>query len=119
MSGYDSVVSLIDICFAAGANTLNGISFSASDTEEAKTEAMRMAVTDARKKAEILGESAGLEITEIVVITEGGVVSYENSIGNVYTRGIEMPAAEDDAGTIVQAAKLIVSASVSITFAAE
>lgn len=119
VTDMDSVGSLIDICFAAGANTLNGISFSASDTEEAKTEAMRTAVTDARKKAEILAESAGLKITEIVVITEGGVVSYENSIGNVYARGIEMPDAEDDAGTIVQAAKLIVSASVSITFAAE
>ncbi len=115
----DSVGSLIDICFAAGANTLNGISFSASNTEEVKTEAIRTAVTDAIKKAEILAESAGLKIMGIVVITEGGVVSYENSIGNVYARGIEMSNAEDDAGTIVQAAKLIVSASVSITFAAE
>ena len=80
---------------------------------------MRTAVTDAGKEADILAESAGHKITGIVVITEGGVVSYENSTGNVYARGIEMPDAEDEAGTIVQAAKLIVSASVSITFAAE
>ena len=119
VTDMDSVGSLIDICFAAGANTLNGISFSASDTEEAKTEAMRTAVTDAGKEADILAESAGHKITGIVVITEGGVVSYENSIYNVYARGIEMPDAEDETGTIVQAAKLIVSASVSIIFAAE
>lgn len=54
VTDMESVGALIDVCFAAGANTLNGISFSASDTEEAKTEAMKKAVTDAKKKAEIL-----------------------------------------------------------------
>ena len=39
----ESVGNIIDVCFAAGANTLNGISFSASDTEEAKTDAMQKA----------------------------------------------------------------------------
>ena len=117
----ESVGALIDVCFAAGANTLNGISFSASDTEEAKTEAMKKAVTDAKKKAEILAEASGLKITGIEIISEGGVYSYQNNVGNVYSRttGMEEPALEEDAGTVVQSAKLIVSASVSITFEAE
>ena len=58
----DDAGMLIDEAFAAGANTLNGISFSASDTEEAKTEAMKKAVADARKKAEVLAETAGLKL---------------------------------------------------------
>ena len=119
VTDMESVGTLIDICFAAGANTLNGISFSASDTEEANTEALKKAVADATKKAEIMAESAGLKITGIEVISEGGVVSYENSVGNVYAKGFEMSESEEDAGTVVQAAKLIITASVSITFTAE
>ena len=66
-----------------------------------------------------MAESAGLKITGIEVISEGGVVSYENSVGNVYAKGFEMSESEEDAGTVVQAAKLIITASVSITFTAE
>ena len=122
VTDMESVGTLIDVCFAAGANTLNGISFSASETEEAKTEVMKKAVTDAKKKAEILAEASGLKITGIEIISEGGVYSYQNNVGNVYSRTTRMeePAeVEEDSGTVVQSAKLIVSASVSITFEAE
>lgn len=120
VTDMESVGALIDVCFAAGANTLNGISFSASDTEEAKTEAMKKAVADAKNKAEILAEASGLKITRIENITEGGVYSYQNNIGNVYVRGMDdVVEKADDTGTVVQSAKLIVSASVSITFEAE
>jgi uncharacterized protein YggE len=121
VTDMESVGTLIDVCFEAGANTLNGITFSASDTEAAETEAMKTAVTDAKKKAEILAEASGLKITGIEIISEGGVYSYQNNVGNVYSRaaGMEEPAMEEDAGTVVQSAKLIVNATVSITFTAE
>ena len=113
----DKVGALIDAAFSAGANTLNGISFSASDTSEAKAEALREAVADAKNKADVLAEASGLKITGIESLSEDGVFSYENNVGNVYAK---MAVAETaDAGTVVQAAKLIVSASVSITYAAE
>lgn len=113
----DKVGALIDAAFSAGANTLNGISFSASDTSEAKAEALREAVADAKNKADILAEASGLKITGIESLSEDGVFSFENNIGNVYAK---MAVAETaDAGTVVQAAKLIVSASVSITYSAE
>jgi uncharacterized protein YggE len=121
VTDMESVGTLIDVAFAAGANTLNGISFSASDTEEAETEAMKKAVADAKNKAEILAEASGLKITGTEIISEGGVYSYQNNVGNVYSRaaGMEEPAMEEDAGTVVQSAKLIVNATVSITFTAE
>ena len=113
----DKVGALIDAAFSAGANTLNGISFSASDTSEAKAEALREAVADAKNKADVLAEASGLKITGIESLSEDGVYSYENNVGNVYAK---MAVAETaDAGTVVQAAKLIVSASVSITYSAE
>lgn len=119
VTDMESVGTLIDSAFAAGANTLNGISFSASDTEEAESEAMRKAVEDAQKKAEILAQASGLKITGILTINEGGVYNYENSIGNVNAMRMDTAEAKEDAGTVVQAAKLIVNATVSITFSAE
>ena len=112
----ENVGSLIDLCFAAGANTLNGVSFSASDTEEAEAEALKDAVADAKKKAEILAEASGLKITGIETLSEGGIYTYDNNIGNVFDA---KRLTEESAGTIVQSAKLLVSASVSITFTAE
>ncbi len=119
VTDMESIGSLIDTSFEAGANTLNSISFSASDTEEAETEAMKKAVEDANKKAEVLAQASGLKITGIVSINEGGVYNYENSAGNLNAMRMETTEAKDEAGTVVQAAKLIVNATVSITFSAE
>ena len=119
ITDMESIGSLIDAAFAAGANTLNGISFSASDTEEAKSEALKKAVEDAAKKADILAQASELKISGIESITESGVYSYENNVGNVYAKSLDVMDAAAEAGTVVQAAKLIVSASVSITFSAE
>ena len=118
VTDMERVGTLIDVSFGAGANTLNGITFSASDPGEAKTEAMKAAVADAQRKAEILAEAAGLQITGMESIAEGNVYSYENSVGNAYARAAGMDA-EEDAGTVVQAAKLLVSATVTITFEAK
>ena len=81
---------------------------------------MKKAFADAKAKAEVLAEAAGLKIKGIEEISEGGVYSYENTVGNMYNRDFGMEEAKADiGGTVVQSAKLIVSASVSITFEAE
>ena len=51
---------VIDEAFAAGANTLNGISFSAENTEEAQAESLKKAVENAKAKAEILCSASGV-----------------------------------------------------------
>lgn len=116
VTDMELVGTLIDAAFAAGANTLNGISFSASGTEEAEASALRAAVADAREKAEVLAEASGLKITGIDQISDSGVYSYGNTTGNLYAKSM---AAEADGGTVVQAAKLAVSGSVTIVFRAE
>ena len=85
-----------------------------------KTEAMKKAVADAKAKAEVLAEAAGLKIKGIEVISEGGVYNATNTVGNMYAKGFDVEEAEADiGGTVVQSAKLVVSASVNITFEAE
>lgn len=118
VTDMDSVGRLIDEAFAAGANTLNGISFSASDTDEARNESLKAAVGEARAKAEVLAEASGLKITGIETISEGNVYSYDNSVSNFSAKRMD-GTADTGYGTMVQAAKLIVSVTVSITFTAE
>ena len=119
VTDLETVGKLIDECFAAGANTLNGITFSASDTAEARALSLTEAVADARAKAEVLAAASGLKITGIEVISEAGVYSYDNTVGNFSAKRMDGGTEEAAYGTVVQAAKLIVSATVTITFTAE
>lgn len=114
----DMVGKIIDIAFGAGANTLNDIAFSASDTEEASTEALTAAVKDARRKAEIMAAAAGLKITGIESITESYSYSGDSGV-NAFYKNAAMADEATGASTLVQASKLKVSASVSIVFEAE
>ncbi len=114
MKNIDRVGEVIDLAFEAGANTLNGINFSATDTTEAKEKAMRLAVADAQAKADVLADAAGLQIRGIEDITEQNTYSYDKGAMNNFD-----VAEASAAGTVVQAAKLTVSSSVVITFKAD
>ena len=117
LSDMSLVGQVIDVAFGAGANMLNGIEFSVSDTDEARAASLQQAVLDARTKADVLAAASGLEITGIEVISEGGVYSYDSGVNN-FRKGFA--ETEDSAGsTVVQAAKLEVSASVTVTFTAK
>lgn len=115
----DMVGTIIDIAFEAGANTLNDIVFSASDTEEASAQALTAAVKDARSKAEIMAAAAGLKITGIESITESYSYSGDSGLNAFYKNASADAAQAEGASTLVQAAKLQVSASVSIVFEAK
>ena len=57
-------------------------------------------------------------ITGAEIISEGNVYSYDNTVGNFTAKSMDREEA-GGAGTVVQAAKLIISATVSVTFIAE
>ena len=111
------VGEVIDLSFSAGANTLDGVSFSVSDDSEARVEALKAAVADAKAKAAVLAEAAGFGEPEISVIQEGGVFSYDSGVNNFSRKvyGVAEEAAMD-AATVVRAAKITVSATVTVTF---
>ena len=111
------VGKVIDLAFGAGANSLNGVSFSASDTDAARKEALKAAVEQARVKAEVLAEAAGLKINGIEAINEGGTYSFDSGLNNFRSKGMADEAAV--AETVVQAAKIQVNSTVNITFKAE
>ena len=76
---------------------------------------MRLAVEDARAKAEIYADAAGLSIYGIEDIVEQGTFSSEKGVNTMFN-SVE---AAGDTETFVQAAKLTVSSRVTITFKAD
>jgi len=110
------VGEIIDLAFGAGANTLDGISFSVEDDAAARAESLKAAVTDAKAKAAVLAEAAGFGETEIVSIQEGSVYNFDSGVNNFSRKVTGAEVAEMEAATVVQAAKICVSATVTITF---
>jgi hypothetical protein len=69
----DKVNSVIDSATANGANTVGGISFDVEDKQKAENEARKLAVDEARQKAENAAKTAGF--------TLGRMVNYQESFG--------------------------------------
>jgi uncharacterized protein YggE len=67
----DAVGALLGDAVAAGANSIWGIVFTVSDPAPFTIEARKLAVADARDRAEQLADAAGLSLGRIVSISEG------------------------------------------------
>ena len=109
------VGEVIDLAFKAGANSLDGVSFSVTDDADARKASLKAAVEDAKAKA---AEAAGFTELEIESIQEGGVSSYNSGLDNFSLKNAAY-GIETDSATVVRAAKIGVSASVTITFIAK
>lgn len=68
----DVLGEVLDAAVRDGANSFNGLAFGLSDPAPAMDEARRRAVADARHKAGILAEAAGVTLGAVVSIAEGG-----------------------------------------------
>lgn len=102
----------IDAAFAAGANNLDYVDFSATATEEASAQALALAVESATKKAQALAEAAGMKLGAVVEIRDDGYNGYDT--GALYVKNAE--SGGTGAGTDVLASKQTVSANISMTF---
>lgn len=63
---------IIDALASAGANQVNGPNFQLDEPEPALDEARRDAMTNARERAQLYADAAGLRIVRIVSISESG-----------------------------------------------
>jgi uncharacterized protein YggE len=108
----DKLGSVVDAAVSAGANNVQGISFSVRDAARAKAEAMKAAAKDARVKAEALAESMGLSLSGIISMTDQNV---SVTPPRVFKEAFQASAA--DAGTQVTPGDLKVQASVQVNFA--
>lgn len=71
----DTTGTILDAAVADGANTLNGLTFGLSNPEPAYNEARKAAVADARAKAELLAEAAGVTLGPVLSIADAGAMT--------------------------------------------
>ncbi|MDQ1849089.1 SIMPL domain-containing protein [Gemmobacter fulvus] len=98
--------SVLDAAVKDGANTLNGVEFGLADPAPAMDEARKRAVADARGRATLLAEAAGVTLGKIVSISESG--GYQPPMPM-------MRMAADAAGGAVPVAAGEVSVSANVT----
>lgn len=91
----DSVNAVIDAATGAGANQVGGITFDVDDKTKAQDEARKLAVTDAKKKAEAAAKAAGF--------TLGAIMNYSENFGAL-PRPIPMLAKTAEAESVDAAA---------------
>ena len=68
----ETLGGVLDAAVRDGANTFNGLGFALADPAMALDEARRRAVADARHKAALLTEAAGMTLGPVLSISEGG-----------------------------------------------
>lgn len=68
----DQVGAVLGELVAAGANDMGGIRFELSDPGPLQDEARKMAVADARARAELFAQAAGVRLGRIMTISEAG-----------------------------------------------
>lgn len=64
--------AVLDGVIVAGANEVAGISFDVAERERLSQEALADAVKNARARAQVLAEAAGVTLGPVIEITEGG-----------------------------------------------
>jgi uncharacterized protein YggE len=101
--------SVSDACLAAGATSINGVSFGLSNTGTARGQATSQAVTQARTNAEQLARAASLRIVGIKSIELGGAPGPEP----MFKATAAAPATQFDQSNVN------VTVSVTVVFTAE
>jgi hypothetical protein len=97
---------IADACVQAGATSIDGIRFDLKDRAAVEREAIRLAVLDARGRAEAAAAGAGRTLDRILKIEEGERVSMPRPMAG---------AMRMEAATVIEAGLIDVRASVTLT----
>jgi len=107
----DKVAKLIDTGMQSGANTINRLAFTLKDEHGAQLQALRLASTKAKAKAEEMASALGLKVVKVLSVTEG-----ERVVRPILAqaRGLQTEAIAA-APTPIEAGTIEVRSSVSLT----
>jgi uncharacterized protein YggE len=104
---------VIDATLTAGATSMDALSFRLADPRPAEREARRQAMAEARSRADVLAEAAGVTVQGVSDIVEGQPVRPPGPVAKA-----ERMALAADPGTPVEAGTLEVAVTVSVTYRA-
>jgi hypothetical protein len=106
-----TVGPVLDTLVQSGSNNISGITFSIDDPKKVLNEARKKAVADAKAKAELYAEAAGVSLGRVVQISESSAITPPVPMMRM---AVETAAA--DASVPIAAGQQTVSASVSIVY---
>ncbi len=106
-----NVGAVIDAAVAAGANNANGVRFGIADPAVQQLEALRLAVTAARARADVIAAASGVKITGVLAASEDATTAPPPRLLGAQA------AAASDASTPVQAGELTITSRVVVTYA--
>jgi len=104
---------VIDATLTAGATSMDALTFRVADPAPAEREARGQAMAEARSRAEVLAEAAGLTINGVSDIVEGQPIRPPGPVPKA-----ERMALAADAATPVEAGTLEVVVNVGVTYRA-
>lgn len=103
---------LLDATVEGGATSVSGVRFELKDRASAEREALRLAVTDARARAEAMAAGAGRALDRILRIVDNVQPRFKPQPGLMMARAVESPAE-----TPVALGEIEVTAQVELTVA--
>ncbi len=109
----DLLGRVLDAAVRDGANQMNGLRFDVADRAPYLTQARQSAVADARAKAEVYADAAGVGLGDLQVMSEGG--SSHRPSPMMAEASFDMAARS----VPIAAGELTISASVSMVWALE
>ena len=102
---------ILDKAVASGANSIYGVSFSVDDTSKLEADARSRAITDAKARAASLAQLAGVNLGDVVSISE--VIGGTGPIFSPASAAMGLGGG----GAPIQPGELSVDMSVQVTFA--
>ncbi|NOT39366.1 MAG: SIMPL domain-containing protein [Alphaproteobacteria bacterium] len=105
---------ILDTLVQSGSNQIGGISFGIDEPKKVLNEARKKAVADARAKAELYAEAAGVSLGRVVQISESSTITPPMPMMRM---AVETVA--NDASVPIAAGQQTVSANVSIVYEIE
>ncbi len=107
------VGKIIDAATQAGGNQVNGVTFDLADRTAAEAQALAQAVAEARLKASVMAQAAGVSLGRLVQLSEGSEPTVEPV---VMERPMAMMKAAAAPSTPVSAQDISVSADVTAIY---
>lgn len=110
-TSIDKVGVLVNEVTNAGANEIHSIRFEVANETDSKNEALRDAVADAVKKAEVIADALNKRVARVTLVNESGISYYPLMVESRTLKAASM----DGAVPNIAAGKVTIGANVQVT----
>ncbi len=96
---------MLDAVVKSGSNRIGGMVFGNADENSLRDEARKLAVADARHRAQLYAEAAGLQLGNVVSISEAGTPQprqYERMVMTAEAAAVPISTGENEIRAVVQ-----------------